>query len=332
MQVLVTGGAGFIGSHLVDALIEQGHSVAIIDDLSTGRLDNISHLLNNPRLEFIEGSILDEPLVDRLTGECELVFHLAAAVGVKYIVEDPLRGIMTNTWGSEIVIRSAYQHGARLLLASTSEIYGKRSVVPFHEDDDRLIGPTDIPRWSYSSSKALAEHLAYAYAGKGLAMSIVRYCNAYGPRTDERGYGSVVAKFIGQALRGEPLTILGGGWQTRCFTYVEDSVRGTLLAATLPQAVGEVFNLGSDEEISISELAWRVGQVVGTQPEVVHVSYEQVYGDRFEETIRRIPAVDKAERVLGFRAGIPLMDGLKRSADWFREQMNATSQEYPGSR
>lgn len=324
MQVLVTGGAGFIGSHLVDALLEQGHQVTVIDDLSTGATNNISHLLGNPRFRFVEGSILDEPLVNRLVGECELVFHLAAAVGVKYIVEDPLRGIMTNTWGSEIVIRSAYQHGSRLLLASTSEIYGKRSVVPFHEDDDRLIGPTDVPRWSYSSSKALAEHIAYAYAGKGLAMSIVRYCNAYGPRTDERGYGSVVAKFIGQALRGEPLTILGGGWQTRCFTYVEDSVRGTLLAATLPEALGEVFNLGSDEEISISELAMRVGRSAGVQPDLVHVPYEQVYGDRFEETIRRIPAVDKAERILGFRASIPLTDGLQRTVDWFREHMNAS--------
>jgi UDP-glucose 4-epimerase len=320
VNVLVTGGAGFIGSHLVDALLEQGHRVTALDNLSTGRTANISHQSGNPGLRFVDGDVCDERLVDSLVRDCETVYHLAAAVGVKHVIEDPLRGIMTNAFGSETIIRLAYRHGARLLLASTSEIYGKGAGIPFREEDDRLLGPTSVPRWSYSTSKALAEHLAFSYAAKGLTMSIVRYCNAYGPRTDERGYGSVVAKFVNQALKGEPITIYGGGFQTRCFNYVEDSVRGTMLAATKPEAIGQAFNLGSDEEISISELAWLAVQAVGSKSPVVHVPFEEAYGDKFEETVRRIPAVDKADRLLGFRHEIPLSEGLQKTVEWFRER------------
>ncbi|MCL5962153.1 MAG: GDP-mannose 4,6-dehydratase, partial [Chloroflexi bacterium] len=195
MKILVTGGAGFIGSNLTDQLLLRGDEVVVVDNLCTGRRANIEHLEGEKSFTFVEGSILDEPLMNELIRNCQLVYHLGAAVGVKYIVDDPLTGILTNVMGTEIVFRLAHKYGAKVLFASTSELYGKRLVVPFSEDDDRLIGPTQVPRWSYSSSKALDEHLAFAYRDKGLTVTIVRYCNAFGPRTDIRGYGSVIARF-----------------------------------------------------------------------------------------------------------------------------------------
>lgn len=319
MKILVTGGAGFIGSHLTDQLLMSGDEVVVVDNLSTGRRRNLEHLQGEKSLSFVEGSILDERLMDELLQQCEFVYHLGAAVGVKYIVDDPLTGILTNVMGTEIVFRLAHKYGVKVLFASTSELYGKRLVVPFGEDDDRLIGPTQVPRWSYSSSKALDEHLAFAYRDKGLAVTIVRYCNAYGPRTDIRGYGSVIARFIGQAMRGEPLTVYGGGWQTRCFTFVDDTVRGTIAAANSEAAEGQVFNIGSSDEISISELARRVIRLMNSPSEVIFVPFEQVFGPHFEDTVRRVPNVARARETFGFAAEMPLDEGLRRTISWFRE-------------
>ncbi|HXZ44182.1 MAG TPA: NAD-dependent epimerase/dehydratase family protein, partial [archaeon] len=230
MRVLVTGGAGYIGSHLADALIKRGDEVLVVDNLSTGKIENVRHLLGQPAFHFINDSILNEALLERFIPSMDLVFHLAAAVGVRTILGDPLAAINTNVRGTEVVLGLAFKYWKRLVLASTSEIYGKASHVPFQEDDDRVLGSTAVARWSYSMSKAIDEHFAFAYAAKGLPVSIVRYFNSYGPRLDERGYGSVVANFTRQALRGEPVTVHGDGKQTRCFTYIEDTLAGTILA------------------------------------------------------------------------------------------------------
>jgi UDP-glucose 4-epimerase len=316
--VLVTGGAGYIGSHLCDTLIAEGHSVTVLDNLSTGNFDNIRHLFGHERFSFVNDSILNAGEVDRLMRAVDLVYHLAAVVGVKWVVDDPLGTIQTNLRGTEIVLELAFKHWRRVVIASSSEVYGKSEAVPLREDADTLLGPTAVGRWSYALAKALDEHLGFIYAQKGLPVSIVRYFNSYGPRLDPRGYGSVMARFINQALRGEPLTVLDNGQQTRCFTYVDDTVRGTMLAATHPAAMGQVFNIGNNRETTILELAERVISATGSRSQISHVSYEQAYGPRFEETRRRVPDVGKAVDMLGFRAQVPLEEGLRRTIDFFR--------------
>jgi UDP-glucose 4-epimerase len=318
----VTGGAGFIGSNLVDLLLAEGHEIRVIDDLSTGRRSNIAHL--DGSIEFHEASILDAELVSRLVEGTDLVFHLAAAVGVRNIIEAPLRSIRTNVDGTESVLEACVRHDARVLLASTSEIYGKTPNYPTNENDDRVIGPTHIARWSYSTAKALDEHLAFAYgAEKGLRMSIVRYFNTYGPRLHENGYGSVVASMTAQALAGEPLIVHGDGMQTRCFGFVGDTIRGTLLAGTLDVALGEAFNIGNPVEISINELATRICRAAGSSSEVSHVTYDEVYGPGFEDTKRRVPDVGKAAAVLGWTPEVPLDDGLLATVEWWRDHNEA---------
>jgi len=320
VKILVTGGAGYIGSHLVDALMAQGHQVYVVDDLSTGKIENIRHHLGNERFHFVNDSILNQALMERIVAQVDLIYHLAAVVGVKYVVEDPLRAILTNVRGTETVLELAYKYWKKAIVASSSEIYGKSTAVPLAEDGDRVLGPTSVGRWSYSASKAIDEYFALAYAKRGLPVVIVRYFNSYGPRLDPKGYGSVIAKFIGQALRGEPLTVYSDGQQTRCFTYVDDTVRGTILAATVREAEGEVFNIGSSRETTILELARLVKELVGSSSEIVHVPYVQAYGPDFEETRRRVPDVSKAERMLGFRAQVPLEEGLKKTIEWFKSR------------
>lgn len=322
-SVLVTGGAGFIGSHLVDALLRQGDTVTVLDDLSTGSEANLAGHAGNRALTLQRGSVLDPELVDDLVAKAALVYHLAAAVGVRHIVADPLSSIITNVRGTENVLAAALRANVRVMVASTSEIYGKSPAAPFAEDTDRVLGPTSIPRWSYSTAKAIDEHLAFAYAQRGLMMSIVRYFNSYGPRIDERGYGSVIARFAAQALGGEPMTVHGDGHQTRCFTYVEDTVRGTMLAATNPRALGRVFNIGSTEEISIAGLAQLVRELLGSSSEIEYVSYEAYYGLGFEDTRRRIPNADLARDVLGFDAKMDLRSGLERTLAWCRANYGA---------
>ncbi|MBI2561181.1 MAG: GDP-mannose 4,6-dehydratase [candidate division NC10 bacterium] len=319
MRVLITGGAGYIGSHLVDALIKRGNEVLVIDNLSTGKIENLRHLLGHPSFHFINDSILNEQLLERFVPSMDLIFHLAAAVGVRNVLQDPLAAINTNVRGTEVVLGLAFKYWKRLVLASTSEIYGKASHVPFREDDDRVLGSTAVARWSYSMSKAVDEHFAFAYAAKGLPVSIVRYFNSYGPRLDERGYGSVVANFIRQALRGDSITVHGDGKQTRCFTYIEDAVAGTLLAGEVKEALGEAFNIGSTRESSILDLAKAIKRLTRSKSPIEFVAYEAYYGEGFEDTRRRVPSADKAKRLLGFTAKVDLEAGLKKTIAWCRE-------------
>ncbi len=320
---LVTGGAGFIGSHLVDALLDEGHTVTVLDNLSTGKLQNIAHRMQHPRFQFVRGSILDAELVDHLAAEADSIYHLAAVVGVKYVVDDPLEGMMVNIKGTEIVLEAALRHERKVLIASSSEVYGKSNQVPFREDDDSVFGPTSIPRWSYALSKALDEHFAFAYhRQRGLAMAAVRYFNAYGPRLDPRGYGSVVARFITQALTGQNLTIYGDGQQTRSFTFVKDTVRGTMAAMSTPEGEGLAFNIGNTHEIAIETLAHRIRAIVGADVDVVRMPYAEAYGSDFEETRRRLPDSSRAAEILGFRAEIPLDVGLQKTIAWFEEHQD----------
>ncbi len=319
MRVLVTGGAGYIGSHLVDSLIKRGDEVLVVDNLSTGRIENLRHLLGHPGFHFINDSILNEALLERFIPSMDLIFHLAAAVGVRHILQDPLAAINTNVRGTEVVLGLAFKYWKRLVLASTSEIYGKASHVPFREDDDRVLGSTAVARWSYSMSKAIDEHFAFAYAAKGLPVSIVRYFNSYGPRLDERGYGSVVANFTRQALRGEPITVHGDGQQTRCFTYIEDTLAGTLLAGEVKGAIGEAFNIGSTRETSILELAKAIKRLTRSKSPVEFLPYEAYYGEGFEDTRRRVPSVEKAKQLLGFTPRVDLEVGLRKTIAWCRE-------------
>jgi UDP-glucose 4-epimerase len=316
MRTLVTGGAGYIGSHLVDRLVHLGHEVAVIDDLSTGNLANLTAVRGD--IQFVEATILDADITDALVADADIVFHLAAAVGVGHIIEQPLRSLVINTKGAENVIAACVKHDRKLLLASTSEIYGKTAKMPMSEDDDRVLGSTTIARWGYSTAKAIDEHLALAHAEHGLRMSIVRYFNSYGPRLDPRGYGSVVANLMRQAIDNEPLTVHGDGSQTRCFTYVDDTVEGTLRAALDLRGEGQIFNVGNDHETSIIDLATTIIAMTGSSSAVQHISYEQRFGKGFEDTKRRIPDVQRARTVLDFNAGVSLQDGLQRTLAWWR--------------
>ena len=323
MRILVTGGAGFIGSNLVDALMEQCHEVTVLDNLSVGKVSNIEHHLDSDRFHFVNGSILDLSTLERLVRQTDLVYHLAAVVGVKYVVDDPLRGIITNVRGTENVLELAFKYWAKTVVASSSEIYGKLDRVPLGEDSDRLLGPTTVNRWSYSDAKAIDEYFALAYAQKGLPVSVVRYFNAYGPRLDPKGYGSVIAKFVTQALSGNPLTVYDDGEQTRCFTYVKDAVEGTVRAATMRGAAGQVFNIGSNREMTINELAALILELTGSASQVEHMPYASVYGLDFEETRRRVPDVRRSREVLEFEASTSFREGLKHTIAWLRTKEEA---------
>src|SRR5580658_2801042 len=289
MRVLITGGAGFIASHLADHLLEQGHSVVALDDLSTGRHSNVEHLMGKPNFEFVLGSILNPDVVDDVVGRCEAVFHLAAAVGVELIVNQPLRSLATNIRGSEIVFEKANKYGTRVLVTSSSEIYGKNRSDRLQEDDDRILGSPLKSRWAYSEAKAIDEILAYTYwKEKGLPTVIVRLFNTVGPR-QTGAYGMVIPRFIAQALRNEPITVFGDGSQTRCFCYVGDIVLALAALLEHPDAYGRVFNLGSDEEISVTDLANMVRQETGSNSTIEYVAYEDAYEEGFEDLARRVP-------------------------------------------
>ena len=313
MRALVTGGAGFIGSHLVDRLVERGDEVVVIDNCTTGREENLAAVLGHPRMRFVRGSVLDKELVASAVSNTDLVYHLAAAVGVEHVVRDPLATIVTNTRGTQIVLEAAAEHGARVLFASTSEIYGQSADAPFREDGPRVLGPTWVQRWSYSTSKAVDEHLCFAHSERGMPVSIVRYFNIYGPRMDPAGYGSVIARFITQALEGQPLTVHGDGGQSRCFTYVSEAVDATILAATSLVALGRGYNVGSTIECTINGLAQKILEVTGSGSPIVLVPYEDVFGRGFADTRRRIPDVRLASEELGWQARIGLEDGLRRT-------------------
>jgi UDP-glucose 4-epimerase len=275
MKALVTGGCGFIGSNLVDALLKKGDEVFVIDKLTTGCIENISHNFSNKNFHFILDDIASPTsyTLESLIKECDIVFHLAASVGVKYIVDDPLTCMKNNVSGTENVYTYAYKYWKKVIFASTSEVYGKSSKVPLKEDDDRILGPTTINRWSYSASKVIDEHIAFAYSQKGLPTVVLRFFNAYGPRINEQAYGTVVAAFIKQALKEEPITVHGDGKQSRCFTYIDDTVRGILLTGEKESAVGNVFNLGSDKETTIFQLAKLIKKLTKTTSKIVFIPY-----------------------------------------------------------
>jgi UDP-glucose 4-epimerase len=318
VTVLVTGGAGFIGSHLVEALLARGQAVRVLDNFSTGKVENLP---SNPKLTVIEGTVTDPLVIGRAIEDCAVVYHLAAAIGVRYVMDDALSGIAVNVRGTEEVLAAAAQADARVVLASSSEVYGKgrsgADWTPFREDADSVIGPTNVTRWWYSLAKALDEHLGFAYhRQRGLAVSAVRYFNIYGPRCDPGGYG-VLARFISQAIRGEPITVFGDGDQTRSFTYVDDAVRATLLAGERSEAIGETFNVGSADEMSINEAAALVLRLTGSRSPIHHLRHAEVFGSHFEDTRRRVPDVTKAERMLGFKARVVCDEGVRRTADWW---------------
>jgi UDP-glucose 4-epimerase len=308
MRILITGGAGFIGSHLSDYLLGQGHHVTIIDDLSTGSMENIREAKENGRFQYCIDTIFDKPLLAELIDDAEVVFHLAAAVGVLNIVESPVRTIETNVGGSELVLELAAKKKKRVVIASTSEVYGKSTKFPFSEEDDLVLGPTTKGRWSYACSKAIDEFLALAYhRERKLPVTIVRLFNTVGPRQTGR-YGMVLPTFVQQALCGEPLTVFGNGEQSRCFTHVDDIVKGLVQCVSCDAAVGQVFNLGNTEEVTMNALAEKVIQATQSASVITHLSYDEAYGAGFEDMQRRVPDISKARLWFGYAPSRSLDD------------------------
>jgi UDP-glucose 4-epimerase len=318
MRALSTGGAGFIGSHLAEALLAAGGDVVVLDDLSTGRVENLQAVQGHPRFTLTVGSVRDEALLQKLVDATDVVYHLAAAVGVRLILERPVETIETNIVGTEMVLRAAAARRTAVVIASTSEVYGKNDKVPLGEDDDRVLGPTTKSRWSYACSKAIDEFLALAYhRERGVPVVIIRFFNTVGPRQTGR-YGMVVPRFARQALDGEPITVYGDGRQSRCFTDVEDAVRAMLALSMSPEARGEVVNVGSSQEVAIGELAERVKRLAGSQSPIRFVPYDQAYQPGFEDLRRRVPDIAKAGRLVGYRPQVPLDETLRRVIDFLR--------------
>jgi UDP-glucose 4-epimerase len=307
-SALITGGAGFIGSHLAEELLSQEWEVHVIDDLSTGDIKNIEHLRGRPGFRYRIDTIMNEPLLAETIDPADVVFHLAAAVGVKLIVESPVRTIETNVHGTELVLRHASKKRKTVLITSTSEVYGKSNSSPFREEGDLVLGPTTHGRWSYACSKALDEFLALAYwREEKLPVVIARLFNTVGPRQTGR-YGMVIPTFVGQGLRGEPITVYGDGSQSRCFCYVEDVVKALVRLADHPRAVGEIFNVGSPDAITINELAELVRDMTGRRSEIVHLSYEEAYEAGFEDMPQRVPEIAKIRSLIGFTPSLGIRD------------------------
>lgn len=306
MNVFITGGCGFIGSHLAERLLARGDRVLVLDDLSTGRMENIAHLVGNPGFDYRIGSALDAPLVTEMVDRCDVTIHLAAAVGVRLIVERPVHTIETNVRATETVLAAAAKKQKLVVVASTSEVYGKSTLIPFREDHDLQLGPTSHSRWAYACSKALDEWLALAYAHeKGVPVVVVRFFNTVGPRQTGR-YGMVLPNFARQALANEPITVYGSGDQSRCFGHVQDAIEGMLRLMASSDARNEVFNIGSTEEVTIYRLAELVRDAAGSSSEILRIPYSEAYAAGFEDMMRRVPDVSKLERCTGFRPQTPL--------------------------
>ncbi len=304
-QVLITGGAGFIGSHLAEELLRQNYTVTVIDDLSTGRFSNIEHMVDHPRFHFAIDTITNEVVMDRLASECDTIFHLAAAVGVMLIVEKPVHTISTNIMGTEAVLKAALRYKAKVIIASTSEVYGKGNQIPFSENDDVVLGPTSRSRWGYAASKMVDEFLGLAYyREKNLPVIILRLFNTVGPRQTGR-YGMVIPRFVKQALTGEPLSVYGDGDQSRCFLHVNDTVAAMIALACCPEAAGQVYNVGSTHEVTMNELARLVVDLTssgGVAPvEIQHIPYDQAYAVGFEDMRRRVPDISKIREAVGWQ-------------------------------
>ena len=320
MRVLITGGAGFVGSHLADGLLERGDEVAVLDNLSTGSIANIAHLKSHPRFRYTIDSVTNEPLLAELIDSCDVVVHLAAAVGVKLIVESPVHTIETNVHGTEVVLKHANKKKKLVMLASTSEVYGKSVDIPFREDADLVLGPSEKHRWAYACSKLIDEFLALAYwKERKLPVIILRLFNTVGPRQTGQ-YGMVIPNFVRQALAGQPITVFGDGTQSRSFTYVGDVVRAMVALIDEPRAVGQVFNIGNGQEISIGELAARVKAQTGSTSEIVCIPYEQAYEIGFEDMPRRVPDITKVRSLVGYEPTVDLDEILTRVVEYFRQQ------------
>jgi len=312
LRVLITGGAGFIGSHLADAYLKRGDHVYVIDDLSTGKIENIQHLKGESRFHYTIDTVHNQPVTAELVDQCDVIFHLAAAVGVKLIVESPVRTIETNVRGTEVVLALANKKKKKVLVASTSEVYGLSADVPFREDGNLVMGATTKGRWSYACSKAIDEFLALAYwREKKLPTIIVRLFNTVGPRQTGQ-YGMVIPTFVKQALAGRPITVYGDGNQTRCFGYVGDVVGALVKLMDHDDAVGQVFNIGSNQEISILDLAQKVKDLTQSHSEIVFVPYDEAYEEGFEDMPRRVPDISKVSQLVGFRPDMGL-DGILKS-------------------
>jgi len=319
MRVLITGGAGFVGSHLSEALLERGDEVFILDNLSTGSIENVVHLKSNPRFHYTIDTVSNEPVLAELVDRCDIVVHLAAAVGVKLIVEQPVHTIETNVHGTEVVLKHSNKKKKLVLIASTSEVYGKSADVPFREDADLVLGPTIKHRWAYACSKMIDEFLALAYwKEKKLPVIVVRLFNTVGPRQTGQ-YGMVIPNFVRQALAGQPITVFGDGTQSRSFTYVGDVVKAMVALIDEPRAIGQVFNIGNGEEISIRDLAQKVKQLTGSDSEIVTVPYEKAYEAGFEDMPRRVPDIGRIHALVGYAPTIGLDETLTRVIEHFRQ-------------
>ncbi|MFH0794278.1 MAG: GDP-mannose 4,6-dehydratase [bacterium] len=321
MDVLITGGAGFIGSHLAEELLRRGQRVHVIDDLSTGDIRNIDPLKPNPNFRYALDTIMNKPLMTELVDRCDVIYHLAAAVGVRLIFDSPVRTIETNIKGTELVLELAAKKNKKVFIASSSEVYGKGLKMPLGEEDELVYGPTTCPRWSYACSKAIDEFLGLAYFNeKKLPVVIGRFFNTVGPRQTGQ-YGMVIPRFVREALRGEPLLVHGDGKQTRSFTFVGDVVRAVADLMEVDEAAGKVFNIGSDREITILELAKRVVELAGSRSEVVLQPYEEAYGPNFEDLRRRVPDLSKIRRVITYEKLVPMDEILRRVIEYERGQL-----------
>ena len=321
MNALITGGAGFIGSHLAEELLKRGDKVYVIDDLSTGNLDNISHLQGNQYFTFIEDNILNELVMKKLINNCDTIYHLAAAVGVKYVITNPLKSIQINTKGTEIVLDLGSRDGKKVILASTSEVYGKNESQVFTENADSILGSSKTTRWGYACTKLLDEFLALAYyREKALPVVIIRFFNICGARQTGH-YGMVIPSFVRQALLGHPITVYGDGKQSRSFTHVSDAITGVLALANHPQAVGDIFNIGNPDGITIEHLANKVKELTGSNSEIVYVPYSQAYGEGFEDMRYRVPDVTSAHNLVNYYPKVRLDEILMEVIEYSKERM-----------
>jgi UDP-glucose 4-epimerase len=318
LRALITGGAGFIGSHLAEALLNEGHEVDIIDNLSTGSIRNIAHLKANPKFKYVIDTLTNEPLLAELIDRNDMIFHFAAAVGVKLIVEEPVHTIETNVHGTEVVLKHANKKKKKVIIASTSEVYGKNADVPFREDADLVMGATVKHRWAYACSKAIDEFLALAYyKEKKLPVIIVRFFNTVGPRQTGR-YGMVLPSFVRQALASEPITVFGDGTQARSFTYIADVVGCLMRLVKEQRAVGEVFNIGNEQEVTILRLAEMVKEATGSRSEIVFVPYDKAYEAGFEDMPRRVPDLSKVHALVGYEPKVQLNEIISNVIEYFR--------------
>lgn len=313
-KILITGGGGFVGSHLAEAELNRGSKVIVLD---IAQPIKVKHLLENKNFRYVQGDILDKTLIESLAGEVDLIYHLAAIANPEVYVTNPLKVLNIDLGGLQLVIEIAHRHNKKFIFTSSSEVYGKNLKVPWSEDDDRVLGPTQTPRWSYSTSKAMGEHYCFAYSQKGLKMVILRFFNFYGPRLDFIGKGRAIPSFLGKFLKGEPVEVVEPGDQTRCFTYIDDGIDGILKVAYLPEAEGDVFNLGSTKEITMLDLAKLMKRIGNFKSEIILVSAEKRFGKGYDDIFRRIPDITKAKNILKWEPKVELEEGLRKTINYY---------------